>query len=151
MKTQHRFEFVVISAKYFYGNWSNWMGQWKWSTFCMMKFPLFFYLSFVDFDWTVVSSLLDQNWNQKKNKQIFFTVRTTTLTPIDNEISYGRALTTVKKTDIGPAHVLRTNTRPPLAGPYAFSRIPKPYRDRPRVHLMHAPSDAWLFESFSSG
>lgn len=74
-----------------------------------------------------------------------------TVSPYDNEISYGRSLTTVKKTDIGPAHVLRTNTRPPLAGPYAFSRIPKPYWDRPRVHLMNDISDSFLFVNFSSG
>lgn len=74
-----------------------------------------------------------------------------TASPYDNEISYGRSLTTVKKTDIGPAHILRTNTRPPLAGPYAFSRIPKPYWDRPRVHLMNDISDSFLFVNFSSG
>ncbi|XP_031630826.1 CD109 antigen-like isoform X2 [Contarinia nasturtii] len=77
--------------------------------------------------------------------------QSSTVPSYDNEISYGRSLTTVKKTDIGPAHVLRTNTRPPLAGPYAFSRIPKPYWDRPRVHLMNDISDSFLFVNFSSG
>lgn len=86
-----------------------------------------------------------------KKNEIFFTVQTTTQSPYDNEIFNGRTVTTIKKTDIGPAHVLKTNTRPPLAGPYAFSRIPKPYWNRPRVHLMHDISDTWLFESFSSG
>lgn len=73
------------------------------------------------------------------------------MSPYENEIAYGRSLTTIKKTDIGPAHVLRTNTRPPLAGPFAFSRIPKPYWNKPRVHLMHAISETWLFSNFSSG
>lgn len=77
--------------------------------------------------------------------------RSPTASPYDNEIAYGRSVTTVKKTDIGPAHILRTNTRPPLAGPYAFSRIPKPYWDRPRVHLMNDISDTFLFVNFSSG
>lgn len=75
---------------------------------------------------------------------------TSTVSPFDNEIIHG-ALTTIKKTDIGPAHVLKTNTRPPLAGPYAFSRIPKPYRNRPRVHPMHAIEDTWLFLNFTTG
>lgn len=74
-----------------------------------------------------------------------------TASPYDNEISYPSGVTTVKKTDIGPAHILRTNTRPPLAGPYAFSRIPKPYWDRPRVHLMNDIKDTFLFVNFSSG
>lgn len=87
------------------------------------------------------------------NKQIkYFTEPpTSTLAPYDNEIIHGHSITTIKKTDIGPAHVLKTNTRPPLAGPYAFSRIPKPYRNRPRVHLMHAIRDTWLFVNFTSG
>lgn len=76
---------------------------------------------------------------------------TSTIPPYENEIMYGNGVTTVKKTDVGPAHVLRTNTRPPLAGPYAFSRIPKPYWSRSRIHTMHEISDTWLFVNFSSG
>lgn len=49
-----------------------------------------------------------------------------TVSPYENEIASGRGLTTIKKTDIGPAHVLRTNTRPPL-GEFLllYSVIPK--------------------------
>ncbi|XP_055375533.1 thioester-containing protein 1 allele R1 [Condylostylus longicornis] len=56
-----------------------------------------------------------------------------------------------KKTDIGPAHTFDVNTKPPLAGPYAFSRIPKPFWNRPRVHVMGDVMDTWLFMNISSG
>lgn len=59
--------------------------------------------------------------------------------------------TTIKKTDIGPAHKFELNTKPPLAGPYAFSRIPKPFWNRPRVHVMSDIMDTWLFMNISSG
>lgn len=49
------------------------------------------------------------------------------------------------------ARHFNTNTRPPLAGPYAFSRLPKPRWNRPRVYLMHDIRDTWLFLNFSSG
>ncbi|KAG8240283.1 hypothetical protein J437_LFUL012760, partial [Ladona fulva] len=43
-------------------------------------------------------------------------------------------------------------TRPPLAGPFAFSRIPAPSWDyRPRVHLIQDLSDTWIFTNISSG
>ena len=35
--------------------------------------------------------------------------------------------------DIGPGVEYETVTRPPLAGPYAFSRLPKPVDDLPKV------------------
>ncbi|XP_055853354.1 thioester-containing protein 1 allele R1 [Episyrphus balteatus] len=57
----------------------------------------------------------------------------------------------IKKTDIGPAHKFEVNTRPPLAGPYAFSRIPKPFWSRPRVHVMQDVAHTWLFMNISSG
>ncbi|XP_015122489.1 CD109 antigen isoform X1 [Diachasma alloeum] len=53
--------------------------------------------------------------------------------------------------DIGPPVIHRLVTRPPLAGPYAFSRIPTPVWNRPRVFLMHDISNTWLFTNFSSG
>uniref|UniRef100_A0A0C9RB01 CD109_0 protein n=1 Tax=Fopius arisanus TaxID=64838 RepID=A0A0C9RB01_9HYME len=53
--------------------------------------------------------------------------------------------------DIGPPVTHRLVTRPPLAGPYAFSRIPTPVWNRPRVFLMHDISNTWLFTNFSSG
>uniref|UniRef100_A0A182PLQ3 CD109 antigen n=1 Tax=Anopheles epiroticus TaxID=199890 RepID=A0A182PLQ3_9DIPT len=48
-------------------------------------------------------------------------------------------------------HVLKTNTRPPLAGPFAFSRIPRPHRDIPRLFLSQEVQNTWLFENTYSG
>ncbi|VEN35278.1 unnamed protein product, partial [Callosobruchus maculatus] len=42
-------------------------------------------------------------------------------------------------------------TRPPLAGPYAFSRIPKPVWNKPKVYLTQDVAPTWLFKNFSSG
>lgn len=57
----------------------------------------------------------------------------------------------VVKPDIGPAVVVRPVTRPPLAGPYAFSRIPAPlWNNKPRVFLRHALQDTWLFANLST-
>ncbi|XP_066596179.1 CD109 antigen-like isoform X2 [Prorops nasuta] len=53
--------------------------------------------------------------------------------------------------DIGPPVTHRLATRPPLAGPYAFSRIPFPVWNKPRVFLMHDILNTWLFTNFSSG
>lgn len=50
-----------------------------------------------------------------------------------------------------PAHEFKTNTRPPLAGPYAFSRIPKPHKNIPRLFLSQEIANTWLFESAYSG
>ncbi|EAT39604.1 AAEL008607-PA [Aedes aegypti] len=50
-----------------------------------------------------------------------------------------------------PVHEFKTNTRPPLAGPFAFSRIPRPHRDVPRVFLSREIADTWLFENAYSG
>lgn len=63
----------------------------------------------------------------------------------------GTKMSTVKKTDIGPAYKFKVNTRPPLAGPYAFSRIPKPFWNRPRVHVKDEVEDTWIFMNISSG
>lgn len=57
---------------------------------------------------------------------------------------------TVVKPDIGPAVAVRPVTRPPLAGPYAFSRIPAPVWNKPRVFLRHALQDTWLFANLST-
>ncbi|XP_068143587.1 thioester-containing protein 1 allele R1 isoform X1 [Drosophila tropicalis] len=59
-------------------------------------------------------------------------------------------LTTVRKTDIGPAHKIEVNTLPPGKGRYAFSYTPKPYWHNPRVHVMHNPADTWLFLNLSA-
>ncbi|KAM0733061.1 CD109 antigen [Formica fusca] len=53
--------------------------------------------------------------------------------------------------DLGPPVTHRLATRPPLAGPYAFSRIPNPVWNKPRVFLMHDILNTWLFANFSSG
>ncbi|EZA52046.1 hypothetical protein X777_09067 [Ooceraea biroi] len=53
--------------------------------------------------------------------------------------------------DLGPPVTHRLATRPPLAGPYAFSRIPPPVWNKPRVFLMHDILNTWLFANFSSG
>lgn len=54
-------------------------------------------------------------------------------------------LTTIRKTDIGPAHAIETNTLAPGKGRYAFSYTPKPFWHNPRIHVMHPPADTWLF------
>ena len=36
-------------------------------------------------------------------------------------------------------------TRPPLAGPYAFSRLPRPVDNRPRIYLKNDLPPTWLF------
>lgn len=55
------------------------------------------------------------------------------------------------KPDRGVGLPIYSVTRPPLAGPYAFSRIPKPVWDKPKVYLMNDVADTWLFNNFSSG
>lgn len=59
-------------------------------------------------------------------------------------------LTTVRKTDIGPAHKIEVNTLPPGKGRYAFSYTPKPFWHNPRVHVMRQPADTWLFLNISA-
>lgn len=54
------------------------------------------------------------------------------------------------RTDIGPANSFEYKTKPPLAGPYAFSRIPRPVWDHPRIHLKHAIQNTWFFSNASS-
>ncbi|KAF5298450.1 hypothetical protein FQR65_LT01229 [Abscondita terminalis] len=61
-------------------------------------------------------------------------------------VSYGSS--TVKP-DRGVGLAFHTITRPPLAGPYAFSRIPKPVWNLPKVYLTHDIADTWLFSNFS--
>ncbi|XP_067624065.1 thioester-containing protein 1 allele R1 isoform X2 [Eurosta solidaginis] len=60
-------------------------------------------------------------------------------------------LTTIRKTDIGPAHHFEVNTLSPGKGRYAFSYTPKPYWHNPRIHLMHEPADTWLFLNITAG
>lgn len=73
--------------------------------------------------------------------------------PSQNEINknFESQYSTIR-TDIGPPNLFKYHTKPPLAGPYAFSRIPKPRWDHPRIHLKHDIESTWLFmNSFSSG
>ncbi|KAI8125140.1 CD109 antigen [Lucilia cuprina] len=59
-------------------------------------------------------------------------------------------LTTIRKTDIGPAHAIETNTLAPGKGRYAFSYTPKPFWHNPRIHVMHPPADTWIFMNVSA-
>lgn len=59
--------------------------------------------------------------------------------------------TSTVKPDRGFGLPISSVTRPPLAGPYAFSRIPKPIWNKPKVYLTEDIADTWLFNNFSSG
>lgn len=60
-------------------------------------------------------------------------------------------LTTIRKTDIGPAHTIEVNTLAPGKGRFAFSYTPKPFWHNPRVHVMHPPQNTWLFLNVTAG
>lgn len=47
--------------------------------------------------------------------------------------------------DLGPGVAYNAPTRPPLAGPYAFSYLPPPPDSRPRLYLNQAVPPTWLF------
>lgn len=53
--------------------------------------------------------------------------------------------------DKGPSVALPTLIRPPLAGPYAFSRIPTPVDDNPKIYLIRDPPPTWIFSSAETG
>lgn len=55
------------------------------------------------------------------------------------------------KPDRGFGLPLLSVTRPPLDGPYAFSRIPRPVWNKPKVYLTEDIAPTWLFNNFSSG
>ncbi|XP_052864269.1 uncharacterized protein LOC128270884 [Anopheles cruzii] len=59
--------------------------------------------------------------------------------------------TSIEKPRALQKHVLVTNTRPPLAGPFAFSRLPRPHRDIPRLFLSQEIQNTWLFDNTYSG
>ncbi|CAH0556688.1 unnamed protein product [Brassicogethes aeneus] len=63
-------------------------------------------------------------------------------------VFYGTATVKPDRGFVLPIHSV---TRPPLAGPYAFSRIPKPVWNKPKVYLTHDIANTWLFNNFSSG
>ncbi|CAG9853917.1 unnamed protein product [Phyllotreta striolata] len=54
------------------------------------------------------------------------------------------------KPDRGLVLPIHAVTRPPLAGPYAFSRIPRPVWNKPKVFLLEDIADTWLFSNFST-
>jgi CD109 antigen len=47
--------------------------------------------------------------------------------------------------DEGPGVPFETGTRPPLEGPYAFSRLPRPADDLPKIFLRNDLPATWLF------
>ena len=49
------------------------------------------------------------------------------------------------QTDQGPSVPFEVATRPPLAGPYAFSRLPRPVDDLPKIFLRNDLPATWLF------
>lgn len=53
--------------------------------------------------------------------------------------------------DKGPAVTLKPLVRPPLAGPYAFSRIPTPVDNNPKIYLLRSPPPTWIFSSVTAG
>ena len=47
--------------------------------------------------------------------------------------------------DQGPGLVYESSTRPPLAGPYAFSKLPEPVDNLPKLYLQNDLPSTWLF------
>jgi len=54
------------------------------------------------------------------------------------------------QTDQGPSVPFALGTRPPLAGPYAFSFLPRPADDLPKIFLRNDLPDTWLFTNTST-
>ncbi|CAL4124700.1 unnamed protein product, partial [Meganyctiphanes norvegica] len=48
--------------------------------------------------------------------------------------------------DLGPGLAYNVPTRPPLAGPYAFSFLPPPPDSKPRLYLNQHVPNTWLFK-----
>ncbi|XP_071544255.1 CD109 antigen-like isoform X2 [Panulirus ornatus] len=63
--------------------------------------------------------------------------------------SFGREFAPVDastlRPDLGPGLAYNAPTRPPLAGPYAFSYLPPPPDSRPRLYLNQEVPPTWLF------
>ncbi len=47
--------------------------------------------------------------------------------------------------DKGPGVEYESATRPPLAGPYAFSTLPRPVDNLPKIYLTNDLPETWLF------
>jgi CD109 antigen len=56
----------------------------------------------------------------------------------------------IHKTDKGPGVEYETATRPPLAGPYAFSRLPRPVDNLPKIYLKNDLPNTWLFDNMTT-
>jgi hypothetical protein len=69
--------------------------------------------------------------------------------PLNRPIPPRGALTV--SVDKGPAVTLVPLTRPPLAGPYAFSRIPTPVDNNPKIYLLRNPPPTWIFSAIDTG
>merc|ERR1719334_524294 len=54
------------------------------------------------------------------------------------------------QTDQGPSVPYEVATRPPLEGPYAFSRLPRPADDLPKIFLRNDLPVTWLFTNAST-
>jgi len=52
--------------------------------------------------------------------------------------------------DQGPGVEYESATRPPLAGPYAFSRLPRPSDDLPKIFLRNDLPQTWLFTNVTT-
>jgi hypothetical protein len=62
--------------------------------------------------------------------------------------------TSLLRPDIGPAIPYSGPTRPPLAGPYAFSRFPRAKLSPHRIFLSDVkqlPAPTWIFSNHSTG
>ncbi|MPC08389.1 CD109 antigen [Portunus trituberculatus] len=63
--------------------------------------------------------------------------------------SFGREFAPIDastlRPDLGPGLAYNAPTRPPLAGPYAFSYLPPPPDSRPRLYLNQHVPPTWLF------
>uniref|UniRef100_A0A1A9W1S3 TEP1-F n=1 Tax=Glossina brevipalpis TaxID=37001 RepID=A0A1A9W1S3_9MUSC len=75
----------------------------------------------------------------------FWPVRESVTTMENSIYDEDHKLTTIRKTDIGPAHTIEVNTLAPGKGRFAFSYTPKPFWHNPRIHVMHPPANTWLF------
>lgn len=52
--------------------------------------------------------------------------------------------------DKGPGITYEVNTRPPLAGPYAFSKLPEPVDNLPKIYLSGDLPDTWIFTNITT-
>lgn len=117
------------------------------------KRKFFFLLSFLCLIfWNRVTYLLEKliTWNDNPYKGNVATLRPKAVNRPTNRPIPARGSATVA-VDKGPAVSLPNLIRPPLAGPYAFSRIPTPVDDNPKMYLLRDPPPTWIFTSVETG